>query len=647
MASAPDMPYGRLRRLYGAAPGLVDPSQPQRLLHTSASKLAFATFDARTASSKEDLTDISRLRLQDDLNNAKRIVIETTPQGVPFWRFVPRAKWDDGVTDEGVWPRSVELSGELVEMDQDQWDVYKLDPYYECRVRPRPAPPLITAVLRQPPQTPAPATGTRKRAMAPPTPPDSAPGPSDTEAVFGSSGEEEDEVADMIVDEMMVDQPEPPLANAKPVAGPSVMPTPRTQRVREGILREREQRRAKISRRTEKISNPPVNFNFEEHIPRPPPPPPDNKRNLGNVNGCLKTPPDTHYTERIDTERNPIIWEAKGNTKRNRTMSPGEARRKIQSKRSARERAKLQRLAEEREARVRERERLFQQGGITEAQRAQSQGPEASSYTRAWTEQPDEPETIVEEDEDIEVEEDRPQGRAQTEAPQASGSSAADSDERNDSIAESMRKLAELDRDRPLWEEAARTRQARERAEEEANRAAAEERQKAEARRRAEEALRKARAKEQAAAAKDEEARRKREERAQHVRAEHYRQMRWVQWNDTVAVNRFIQTGQQFDRRGFTLDDPVTFDLVPWPILKRPLGLGAEDIDFASVEEFFRRLEQLRPHDYRTLLKQAQIRFHPDRWRAKNVYGSVDDAEKDCMETAVTTVSQTVTQLRG
>ncbi len=99
------------RSIIGSQPGMVDPSQRQRLLHFPTSTLSFASFNPRTASSNNDLPDLHKLSLHDQLNTAKRVVIETGPNGESFWRFVPKARRDEGVTDEGVWPRCVSLCG--------------------------------------------------------------------------------------------------------------------------------------------------------------------------------------------------------------------------------------------------------------------------------------------------------------------------------------------------------------------------------------------------------------------------------------------------------------------------------------------------------------------------------------------------------
>jgi len=97
----------------GNNPGLLDPSQRTRLMRSPDSVLTFASFDPHTAAaheSQETLEDRSNT-IKQDLYNSKRIVIETTSTGDQFWRFVPRARRDEGIEHEGQWPRLVELCG--------------------------------------------------------------------------------------------------------------------------------------------------------------------------------------------------------------------------------------------------------------------------------------------------------------------------------------------------------------------------------------------------------------------------------------------------------------------------------------------------------------------------------------------------------
>ena len=90
----------------GTIVGLLDPTQPTRLLSTPQSKLSFATFHPRAASAST-----RNLTAQDELCSKKRVVIEILPTGECFWRWVPRAKGVDNVADEGSWPRIVSICG--------------------------------------------------------------------------------------------------------------------------------------------------------------------------------------------------------------------------------------------------------------------------------------------------------------------------------------------------------------------------------------------------------------------------------------------------------------------------------------------------------------------------------------------------------
>lgn len=99
------------RSISGTTPGVVDPHQPARLLRLPTSTLSFATFDPCTA--YVDGTKGFPTSSQQQHYRPKRIVIETTPNGESFWRFVPSARREDGVglQDEGIWPMVIELCG--------------------------------------------------------------------------------------------------------------------------------------------------------------------------------------------------------------------------------------------------------------------------------------------------------------------------------------------------------------------------------------------------------------------------------------------------------------------------------------------------------------------------------------------------------
>jgi hypothetical protein len=99
-----------IRVIIGSQPGVLDPTQPSRLLRSHGAQLSFAAFDPLTAYA-EDAADHTRTRLNTELYRPKRVVIETVPSGECTWRFVPSAKRENGVPDEGVWPRVVNICG--------------------------------------------------------------------------------------------------------------------------------------------------------------------------------------------------------------------------------------------------------------------------------------------------------------------------------------------------------------------------------------------------------------------------------------------------------------------------------------------------------------------------------------------------------
>ncbi|KAF8906536.1 hypothetical protein CPB84DRAFT_1770028 [Gymnopilus junonius] len=125
---------GPFPELSGTISGVLDPEQPSRLLRTPQSILSFASFDPEVAL-PHGLSRLSNLSLNDEGRCcAKRIVIETIPGRGSFWRWVPTARKRDHVFDEGTFPRLVDVCGKTYLISQDQWDIYKLDPCYDCFV---------------------------------------------------------------------------------------------------------------------------------------------------------------------------------------------------------------------------------------------------------------------------------------------------------------------------------------------------------------------------------------------------------------------------------------------------------------------------------------------------------------------------------
>lgn len=96
--------------LKGTKPGLLDPTQAERILGSPHSTLSFAVFSLDTAMGRrpEGLTTTTPA----DTFPSKRVVIETLPGRISRWRFVPRAIGQPGVDTEGSsWPKVVELCG--------------------------------------------------------------------------------------------------------------------------------------------------------------------------------------------------------------------------------------------------------------------------------------------------------------------------------------------------------------------------------------------------------------------------------------------------------------------------------------------------------------------------------------------------------
>jgi hypothetical protein len=197
-------------------------------------------------------------------------------------------------------------------------------------------------------------------------------------------------------------------------------------------------------------------------------------------------------------------------------------------------------------------------------------------------------------------------------------------------IAESRRKIAELERDRPLWEAAAHARERQEREEEAAQRARAE-RARREAEREQQERAR------QAAVAEAEAAKR----RAETQRA------RWAigPWTSQRALERYRTLCESFDEAAKPV--ALAFEDVPWPTLGRPYTFGPEDIDWAAVEAFFQTVRgSMRAQDYRIFVQNSHRRFHPDRWRARGLLTAVkDENARGMIEVTANTVAQALTPL--
>jgi hypothetical protein len=216
-------------------------------------------------------------------------------------------------------------------------------------------------------------------------------------------------------------------------------------------------------------------------------------------------------------------------------------------------------------------------------------------------------------------------------------------------IAESRRKIAELERDRPLWEAAARARERQEREEEDERQAARERRKREEAQA---EALARAEQERRLEAERERERERVRRAEAEAAAAAAKRRVeaqraRWARgpWTSQRALERYRVLCESFDDAAKPA--LLTFEDIPWPTLCAPFTFGPEDIDWAAVETFFRTVRgHMRAQDYRVFVEKSHRRFHPDRWSARGLLAAIkDDDARGMVEVAANTVAQALTPL--
>ncbi len=149
---------------------------------------------------------------------------------------------------------------------------------------------------------------------------------------------------------------------------------------------------------------------------------------------------------------------------------------------------------------------------------------------------------------------------------------------------------------------------------------------------------------------KEEQERRKREQEHEELKRKMQQQHdRWSHgpWTTQRALERYKMLSETFDSMQFSLENPLSFMTVPWPVLHRPTSFTIEDVDWSAVEAFFKAIRtHLRTQDYKALVEKSHRRFHPDRWRARRVLQSVQDEElKACLEVAANTVAQALTPI--
>ncbi|KAI0268717.1 hypothetical protein BC834DRAFT_650355 [Gloeopeniophorella convolvens] len=606
---------GPLRSLSGPQPGQLDYTQPQRVLRHPDARLSFASFHPRTAS------NVPVYPTEDASSNPKRIVIETRPGGIFNWRFVPRARLAEGVSDEGTWPRVVDILGNAVICDQDQWDIHKLDPFYECFVPALPQLPTIRAKVAAASSFSSTSSSQssifadapyKKRRLSTP--------PSSIEEEASHSPKKRRHVVHVVdsdSDELEVET----IVNASaPRPEPRLFVPGRRVRERYGTARRANRPGATRADHSSTTTRMPPDEHMEGTSP-PRTPPRDTAR-------------PTSKRRKEEQDVSPVAPNGNSSfktSKRARTHSPDTLRREASAKLKERVRSRAEemtrRMHAERDARRAARDQTLMEEIIAEM-------PEDYQHTQSNS-QGETPEQTPEQ---------TPENGQLPDEEQDRLSEALDELRVHEElVAESRRKIADLERDRPLWEAAARDREQREQEEEGQRRATRERRlrEEAEARERAERQRREAeRARErerQAAAAAEAEAKR----RAEAQRA------RWARgpWTPQRALERYRVLCETFDTAA--KPSSLAFEDIPWPTLRAPYTFGPEDIDWAAVEAFFQAMRgHMRLQDYRTFVEKSHRRFHPDRWSARGLLNAVkDETVRGMVEVAANTVAQALTPL--
>ncbi|KAG6908296.1 hypothetical protein DXG01_005397 [Tephrocybe rancida] len=255
-------------------------------------------------------------------------------------------------------------------------------------------------------------------------------------------------------------------------------------------------------------------------------------------------------------------------------------------------------------------------------------------------------------------------------------------------VLDSRRKISEMEADRPLWEEAKRVREAKEREAADLARREAEvkeaarkmrEMHEAEKRRKAEEevakqeALRKAQEAEsqrqQREAYLAQEKRRRELEEAEKLAKENARQKAWTKatndqltrcynrdkllcagpWDFDAALERFLEIIDDFERTKFFEVYPLTFTDIPWPILDNPLSsvFGPELVTWERVENFFSHTKGACDADvYKKLVERVHRMFHPDKWRSRAILESMQNQDlRTATRSAGNVVAQAITPI--
>ena len=94
-------------------PGEILHASYARILRRPGGGIYFSAYDPGTATGEqsEATFGFQKLSLSQELYRQRRIVVEYRENEPATWRFVPRARCEEGIDGEGEWPRVVEFCG--------------------------------------------------------------------------------------------------------------------------------------------------------------------------------------------------------------------------------------------------------------------------------------------------------------------------------------------------------------------------------------------------------------------------------------------------------------------------------------------------------------------------------------------------------
>ncbi|RDX44264.1 hypothetical protein OH76DRAFT_1487217 [Lentinus brumalis] len=627
------------RFLGGVMPGMLDPSQPSRILIHPSASLHFATFDPLTGRGQGNpAVDAPAVGFP------KRIVVESVPGVGNRWCFVPAARLAPGVWSEGIFPRFVMICGDLVICSQEQWDIHKLDPLYDCYVPAHPNIPMITRYGPAPAESISTVGRRKRRARSPVSEADSPPKPARKYRKTGPKAEEPASNASTTTAYTMSE------SSTADTVTPSVSHPPKS-------AKSKGKQKATVEDDDEVTSIPASWFTDFAHE--------------GSASASTTTStPFPSASGMPGKEQAPSV--ATSSTSAMSIVDEGSFVHNSAPLDSSASGAAGAPFPETVHPGAPFQEALHpnassSRGGFTPHKQKLTRDPSIidltmedafEDYTPTPRDNPIPKRTASDDSEGDSPY--HPNKRARTQPAPPYDKKAAERHRERRKTQERDRaevKVKEQERrQQQIWEDILGSSSsiplldARERLR--ASRAAA---AAAEAAREASDPIYRANAErlraEAAAKAEAEHRERERRERREDERQKRraLASSRWAvgPWTEERAILRYITLCEEFDALQFGEDVPADFEIIPWPILTNPSWLRPADISWQAVENFFSAARlRMESHHYKDFVTASHFRFHPDRWLSRNILKWVDDDDaRQDMQQAVLACAQALTPI--